>query len=116
MDLKKTDRGNQHVVVFQDFLSKRPFVIPVPNRKAITLVKLFIKEVGPVVGVKEALLSDCGANFLSHLMQNVCKLLGTTKLNTTVYHPQCDGMVEQFNRTLKMMLREHAAGFGSILF
>ena len=39
-------------------------------------------------------------------------LLGTTKLNTTAYHPQCNGMVERFNRTLKAMLRKHAARFG----
>ena len=28
------------------------------------------------------------------------------------YHPQCDGMVERFNRTLKTILRKHAATFG----
>ena len=104
IDLPKTDQGNQHVVVFQNFLSKWPFVFPVPDRKAITLVKLFIEEVVAIVGVPEALLSDHGTNLLSHLMQDVCKLLGTAKLNTIAYHPQCDGMVEQFNRTLKMML------------
>ena len=55
-------------------------------------------------------MSDRERN-LSHLMQDVCKLLGTIKLNTTAYNPQCDGMVERFNRTLKMMLCEHAAEF-----
>ena len=29
------------------------------------------------------------------------------------YHPQCDGMVEHFNRTLKSMLRKHAAKFNN---
>ncbi len=33
-------------------------------------------------------------------------------MNTTAYHPACDGMVERFNRTLKAMLRKHAARFG----
>ena len=60
----------------------------------------------------EALLSDRGTNLLLHLMLYVCKLLGTKKLNTTAYHPQCDGMVERFNRTLKPMLRKHATTFG----
>ena len=39
-------------------------------------------------------------------------MLGTNKINTTSYHPECDGMVERFNRTLKMMLRKQAARFG----
>ena len=46
-------------------------------------------------------------------MLDVCKLLGIKKLNTTAYHPQCDGMVERFNRTLKTMLRKQAAVFGN---
>ena len=46
-------------------------------------------------------------------MQDVCQLLGTTKLNTTAYHLQCDGMMEHMNRTLKSMLRKHVAQFGS---
>ena len=59
------------------------------------------------------LLSDRGANLLSHLMQDVCSILGIEKLNTTAYHPECDGMVERFNRTLKTMLRKTAAQFGA---
>ena len=57
-------------------------------------------------------MSDRGTNLLSHLMQDVCKLLEIKKLNTTAYHPQCDGMVERFNRTLKTILRKHAQKFG----
>lgn len=44
-------------------------------------------------------------------MNDVCQLLGITKLNTTAYHPQCDGMVERFNYTLKAMIRKYAAQF-----
>ena len=34
-------------------------------------------------------------------MLDTCKSLGITKLNTTSYHPECDGMVERF--------KDHAA-------
>ena len=63
-------------------------------------------------GVPEALLSDRGANLLLHLTTDLCALLGIRKLNTTSYHPQCNGMVERFNRTLIGMLRSHAIKFG----
>jgi transposase InsO family protein len=80
--------------------------------RSIRIAKLLIEELILVYGVPEALLSDRGTNLLSHLMMDICGLMGIQKLNTTAYHPQCDGMVERFNRTLKMMLRKHATKFG----
>jgi len=60
----------------------------------------------------ESLLSDRGTNLLAAVMQDVCELMGISKLNTTAYHPQCNGVVEWMNRTLKAMLRKHTAKFG----
>jgi len=109
MDLPVTDSGNHHVVVFQDFPIKWPLVFPVPDQKAVRLVRLLTEEVIPLFGVPEALLSDRGTNLMSTLMLDICKKLGIHKLNTTAYHPECDGMVEQFNCTLKTALKKHAA-------
>ena len=49
-------------------------------------------------------MSDRGRAFLSGLMQEVELLLGFKKVNTMAYHPQTDGLVERFNRTLTAML------------
>ena len=113
MDLPRTQQGNKHVIVFQDFFTKRPIVYPVPDQKVLQIAQLFAGEIVPFFGVPEALLSDHGTNLLLHLVLNVCKLLGVKKLNTTLYYPQCDGVVERFNRTLKIMLRKHASKFGA---
>ena len=113
MDLPCTESGNKHVVVFQDMFTKWPLVFAVPDQHAERIARLLCEEVIPMFGVPEALLSDRGANLLSHLMLDVCRLLGMEKINTTSYHPQCDGMVERFNRTLKSMLRKRAAQFGN---
>ena len=43
------------------------------------------------------------ATFGSEL-QEICKILGITKTRTTPYHPQSDGMIERFNRTILNML------------
>jgi len=112
MDLPTTVQGNKHVLVFQDLFTKWPMVYAVPDQRSERIVKILVEEVVPFCGVPEALLSDRGANLLSHLMHDVCELLGTKKLNTTAYHPQCDGLVERYNRTLKTALRKHAARFG----
>ena len=113
MELPMTATGNRYVVVFQDFLTKWPFIFPAPDQKAIRIARLLAEEVVPMFGVPEALLSDRGTNLLAHVMLDVCGLLGITKLNTTAYHPQCNGMVERLNRTLKAMLRKHVARFGT---
>ena len=86
IDLPCTEKGNKHLVVFQDMFTKSPLVFPVPDQKAERIVKLLCEEVVPLFSVPEALLTDRGANLLSHLMLDVCTLLGTEKLNTTAYH------------------------------
>ena len=55
-------------------------------------------------GVPEQLLSDRGPNFLSELIQHVCEILGVSKINTSGYHQQTDGLVEKFNSTLVNMI------------
>ena len=54
--------------------------------------------------IPEQLHSDQGRNFESQVIGEVCNLLGVDKTRTTPYHPQSDGLVERFNRTLLDML------------
>ena len=104
LKLPKTHSGKQYVVVFMDYLTKWPEVFPVANQEALTIAKLLAEKVVPVHGVPKELLSDRGTNFLSKLMEELYRLLGIKKVNSTAYHPRTDGMVERFNRTLQDML------------
>ena len=45
-----------------------------------------------------------GRNFEYAVFGEMCNLLGMTKTRTTPLHPQSDGMVERFNRTLEAQL------------
>ena len=75
-----------YVIVFQDLFTKWPMVYAAPDQKATRPAKILVNEIVPMFGIPDTLLSDHGTNLLSCLMQDVCKLLGMKKLNTTAHH------------------------------
>ena len=100
----KSYLGNKYAVVFVDYLTKWPEVFPTADQTALTIAHLLVEQIIPCHGVPVELLSDRGAAFLSNLMKEVCQLMNIHKVYTTAYHPQTDGLVERFNRTLTDML------------
>ena len=51
-------------------------------------------------GLPEKILMDQGQNFESQLVADLCKLMGTQKVQTSPYHPQTNGQCKRFNSTL----------------
>ena len=86
--------GNKYAIVFIDYLTKWVEVFPASDQTALTIAQFLLEGVISHHGVPWELLSDRGATFLSSLLQEVCQLMGTHKVNTTAYHPQGDGLVE----------------------
>lgn len=43
---------------------------------------------------------------MSMVTKELCALLQVKQVITLAYHPQMDGLVERFNKTLKAMLRK----------
>ena len=87
-----------------DYLTKWPEVFATLGQTSSTIAELLVEHVITRHGVPSELLSDQGTAFLSKLMLDVYKIMGIRKTNTTVYHPQTDGLVEQFHRTLTDIL------------
>ena len=102
--LLKSKKGNQYDIVFVDYLTKWPEVYATKDQSLLTNVKLLVEHIVSQHGVPRELLSDRGKAFLSKLMYEVYELLRIKKVSTTTYHPQTDGLVERFNRTLTSML------------
>ena len=99
-----SSRGKRYAIVFIDYLTKWPEVFATSDQTSVTIAQLLVEHVISRHGVPAELLSDRGTAFLSRLMLDVYKLLGIHKSNTTAYHPQTDGLVERFHRTLTDML------------
>ena len=41
---------------------------------------------------------------MSSITEEMCKILGMTKLQTTPYHPQINGLVERLHQTIMQMI------------
>ena len=104
LKMPKTKHGNAYIVVFVDYLTKWPEAFATPDQTSLTIMKLFVEKIISRHVVPHQLLSDLGQAFLSKLLLGICSILGVKKVNTTAYHPQTDGLVERFNRTLTDML------------
>jgi transposase InsO family protein len=101
-----TTSQNRFIVVAMDYFTKYVSIIPVPNHKAETVAKVMVNEVFTKIGIPCSLHSDMGSDFVSHLFTEVCRIFQIDKTRTSPFRPQSDGMVERFNRTMGMMLRQ----------
>ncbi|KAJ8375683.1 hypothetical protein SKAU_G00062630 [Synaphobranchus kaupii] len=99
-----TDSGNRYILVAMDYFTKWPEAFAIPDQSAATTAERLVEEMFTRFGAATELHSDQGRNFESQLLAEVCKRLGVTKTRTTPLHPQSDGLVERFNRTLATQL------------
>lgn len=98
--LPVTDRGNRYVLVIGDYYTKWIEAIALPNQEAETVARCFVEQFACRYGIPDQLHSDQGRQFESAVFGEACKMFNIYKTRTTPYHPQSDGMVERFNRTL----------------
>ena len=99
-----TARGNRYVLVMVDCFTRWTEACPLPDKTAQSVADAFFNQVVCRFGMPSVIHSDQGREFENKIMQELCLLGGSHKTRTTPYHPESDGMVERFNRTLLMML------------
>lgn len=61
---------------------------------ATTVARAFVENWISVFGVPASIKTDQGKQLESSLWHNLMKLLGTTRIRTTAYHPCANGMIE----------------------
>eukprot|EP00731_Ephydatia_muelleri_P017386 Em0010g484a len=101
--LPVTERGNRYILV-GDYFTRWKEAYPMKDMEAQTVACILVNEFICRLGVPDTIHTDQGRNFESKLIKELCQMLGIKKTRTTPYHPQSDGMVERFNRTLLNML------------
>ena len=92
--------GHKHVLVICDRFIKLTRAIPLRDATELAVSSAFIDTWVAAYGIPDSVLTDNGPQFASVYYQGILGFLGTASNYTSPYHPQNDGQVERYNRTL----------------
>ena len=97
-------KNHRYLLVIMDYFTKWVDAVPLRDQTAVSVSDAIINLCSNF-GIPTVIHSDQGRNFESSLFSQVLQAFGIQKSRTTAYHPQGDGMVERFNRSILQMLR-----------
>jgi hypothetical protein len=104
LTLEPSKGGQHNILVITDHFTRYAQAIVTKNQTARTTADALFHNFIVHYGIPQKIHSDQGANFMSHLIKELCTLTGTKKSRTTPYHSMGNGMTERFNRALLEML------------
>jgi len=106
--LPKRKKGQVYALVMQDYFTKWPEAIPLKDATTKSVAGALLSVIsmwGPL-----ELLRDQGPVFMAELNCELSRQWGIKRQYEMAYHPQTNGQVEQFNRTLKTMIAKFVNG------
>jgi cleavage and polyadenylation specificity factor subunit 1 len=95
------DSINRFIISFIDRATNWVEATPVSSITAKEVAKTFISTWFSRFGTPLYLTTDRGSQFESELFHELSTSLGFTRLRTTAYHPQSNGKIERYHRTMK---------------
>ena len=99
------NKGCAYLLTMIDRFTRWPEAIPLRDISASTVADAFLLHWVAKYGVPETIVTDRGTQFESGLFNKLLVALGCKHQRTTSYHPQSNGLIERFHRTLKNSLR-----------
>uniref|UniRef100_A0AAR2JKB7 Gypsy retrotransposon integrase-like protein 1 n=1 Tax=Pygocentrus nattereri TaxID=42514 RepID=A0AAR2JKB7_PYGNA len=83
LSIEPDSKNTKDVLVLTDHFTKYAIAIPTPNQKAQTVAKCLWDNLIVQYGIPECLHSDQGPDFESHVIKELCQLMGIRKTHTT---------------------------------
>ena len=112
MDLKgpsgghHTPRGNRYLLVVLDLFTRAGEIIPLPDKKAKTVVDAIITAAFCRHRIPESILMDTSLEFDNSTMLMLATELGIDKKRISPLHLQVNRALERLNRTIGQMLKK----------
>ncbi|CAG8559382.1 16235_t:CDS:2 [Cetraspora pellucida] len=107
-----TSKNNRYIVVATEYLTKWPEARPIEKADAVTVADFIFEDLICRHGCPKELLSDQGSHFCNQIVDALCQRMNIIHHTSTAYHPQTNGLVERFNRTLCGVLNKCVNQFG----
>ena len=105
LQLPRTNRGNVALLVCVDHYSKWLCVVPIKNKKSVTVAEALRDRVlSSLPSIPLRLLSDNGPEFLGHSFKKVLDHHNIVHCHSSPYHPSGNGASERANRTIIQLL------------
>ena len=95
-----TPRKNKYHLTFIDHFTKYSEAIPIQDMTAETCARAYATHVIAGHGTSSVLVTAQGQSFTSVFFKEACKILGIKQVNTSAYHPQANGTIEWYHKTM----------------
>lgn len=95
-----TPRKNKYLLNFMCNFSKYAEAIPIPEMTAQASATVYATQIFARHGTGSILVTDQGRSFMSAFFKETCRILGVKNLNSSAFHPQSNGVVERFPKTM----------------
>ena len=105
--VRRTDSGNAYIIVISDYFTKWTETFAVADMRASTVADILVNQYISRFGLVREIISDQGKQFESELFRELCTRLVIDKKRCSPGHPQNNGLVERFNKTLLDMLAKY---------
>ena len=98
--LPVTERGNKYIVTCIDYLTKWAEAKLLPDKSAMQVAWFIYDKIICRYGCPAIIQSDNGLEFVNEIIKQLLEKFQIWHQRVSPYHPQANGMIERFNRTL----------------
>ncbi|KAM9997411.1 hypothetical protein ACTFIZ_010927 [Dictyostelium cf. discoideum] len=89
----KHNKVTTNILVIIDYFTKWPEVFVTIDQSAQTVAMILFYQIFLKFGAPKKIISDRGKSFLNNIVDTINRFFEVTKISTSAYHPQTDGVI-----------------------